>query len=66
MVTRERIQSGHTLRFTVTREDAGWRVREEQDSLVVRDSRDTDWHRVERAIHVFEADERLPPYSTNR
>ena len=40
--------------MTVTRSEAGWEVREEQDDRVVRDIKYTDWHRVERAIQMFE------------
>jgi hypothetical protein len=62
-VTREKVQAGHTLRFTVTRGQVGWDVREERDSHVVRTATYTDWHRVERAIRVFEVDD---DHSTNR
>jgi len=47
-------KAGQTRRFTIT--DAGksgWEVREEQDSQVVRTTRYTDWHRVERARMTF-------------
>ena len=47
-------KAGQTKRFTIT--DAGtlgWEVREEQDSRVVRSTRYTDWHRVERARMTF-------------
>jgi len=54
MLTRERVQAGHTFRLTVTREDTGWTVRQERDSRVVRTVGYTDWHRVERAVHRFE------------
>jgi hypothetical protein len=44
----------HTRRFTILQTDtAGWEVREEQDSRVVRTARYRDWHRVERAQMVF-------------
>lgn len=63
IVTREKVQSGHTHRFTVTRGEIGWDVREERDSRVVRRATYTDWHRVERALRVFEvaADLAVPP-----
>ena len=54
MLTREFVQDGHTKRVIVTRSEAGWAVREEQDDRVVRDIKYTDWHRVERAIQMFE------------
>jgi hypothetical protein len=62
MVTYEHTESGHTKRVTITRGDVGWEIREEHDSEVVRTSRCTDWHRVERAIRAFED----RSYSTNR
>jgi hypothetical protein len=54
MLTREFTHAGHTDRFTVTRSQAGWDVREERDNNVVRRISYQDWHRVERAIQVFE------------
>ena len=46
---------GHTRRFLIeARESAGWEVREEQDSAVVRAKVYDDWHRVERARFVFQ------------
>ena len=47
-------KADHTKRFTIHQTDAaGWEVREEQDSRVVRTARYFDWHRVERAKMVF-------------
>jgi hypothetical protein len=44
----------HVRRFTIHQTDAaGWEVREEEDSRVVRTARYRDWHRVERAQMVF-------------
>ena len=56
MVTYEHNDAGHTLRVTVTRKGVGWEIREERDSELVRTSRHTDWHRVERALRVIEQD----------
>jgi hypothetical protein len=39
----------HTRRYSIEITDAGWEVREEQDSRVVRRVAYQDWHRVERA-----------------
>jgi hypothetical protein len=39
----------HTRRYSIAATDAGWEVREERDSEVVRRERYQDWHRVERA-----------------
>ena len=58
MFVRERVQSGHTLKFTITRGVVGWDVREVRDAEVVREVTYTDWHRVERAMRVFELGER--------
>ena len=41
-------------RFTVTMTAEGWAVREEQGDRVVRAVTYTDWHRVERAMEMFE------------
>lgn len=54
MLTREFVHDGHTKRVTITRSDAGWAVREENDDQVVRAINYTDWHRVERALQMFE------------
>jgi hypothetical protein len=43
-----------TLKFTITDAgDAGWEVREEQGTAVVKRTLYTDWHRVERARMNF-------------
>ncbi len=39
----------HTRRYSIAVNDAGWEVREELDSRVVRQAQYQDWHRVERA-----------------
>ena len=54
MLTREYVHGGHTKRVTITRSNAGWALREENDDRVVRAINYTDWHRVERAIQMFE------------
>jgi hypothetical protein len=38
-----------TRRCSIRPTDAGWEVKEERDSEVVRQVRYQDWHRVERA-----------------
>jgi hypothetical protein len=38
-----------TLRFSIDATPAGWEVREERDSQVVKRVQYQDWHRVERA-----------------
>jgi len=64
MVTHELTDSGHTKRFTITRGALGWDVKEERDSQVVRTVTYTDWHRVERAIQVFQMQDSTGPDST--
>ena len=59
--TRERVEDGRVHRFTITRSEIGWQVREELDSETVRVSKYTDWHRVERAMDAFD---RLEPPPT--
>jgi hypothetical protein len=39
----------HTRRYSIATTQAGWEVREEVDSQVVRSDQYHDWHRVERA-----------------
>jgi hypothetical protein len=40
-------------RYTIQTTPAGWEVRQEQNSEVVREARYHDWHRVERAQRAF-------------
>ena len=73
MYARTLRNATQTRRFTIDQvQPGGWEVREEEDSHVVRLTRYTDWHRVERARREFalQAD-RLEQagwsdYSTNR
>ena len=39
---------GQTRRYSIAATEAGWEVREERDSKVVRTEHFRDWHRVER------------------
>jgi hypothetical protein len=56
MFERQLTHDGHTRRYLIAAADvAGWEVREEQDSAVVRARVYDDWHRVERARLVFQA-----------
>ncbi|MGE3273859.1 MAG: hypothetical protein AB7O67_02020 [Vicinamibacterales bacterium] len=43
----------HVRRYSIKPTPAGWEVREEEDSRVLRQTCYTDWHRVERARRVF-------------
>ncbi|HYN07597.1 MAG TPA: hypothetical protein VES67_09425 [Vicinamibacterales bacterium] len=54
MLTREYTSAGHVNRITLTKKPAGWEIREERDDTVVKRANYRDWHRVERAIQVFE------------
>jgi len=55
MFTKQLSNSGHTRRFVVRDAGAaGWEVREERDSQIVRRVCYEDWHRVERAVSLFE------------
>jgi hypothetical protein len=54
MQTHTRTTDGHTDLLEVTRSTHGWEVRETRDSALVRTQRYSDWHRVERAVQVFE------------
>jgi hypothetical protein len=54
MFAKELHGEGHVKRFSIRESGKeGWEVREEQDNTVVRNVHYTDWHRVERALHVF-------------
>ena len=54
MLIREFKHAGQTKRVTVTKGESGWVLREERDDRVVRRMNYTDWHRVERAVQLFE------------
>ena len=54
MFAKELHQAGHIKKFSITeRGGAGWEVRDTQDDQVLKQICYTDWHRVERALHVF-------------
>jgi len=46
-------KADHIRRYSIQATSAGWEVREEQDSEIVRHSYYQDWHRVERALRSF-------------
>lgn len=46
-------KADHVRRFSIRPAEAGWEVREEQDSQVIRQSCYQDWHRVEHARRAF-------------
>jgi hypothetical protein len=49
MFTRHLRNADHTRRYSIAETSAGWEVRKELDSQVVRSVEYHDWHRVERA-----------------
>lgn len=54
MFAKELRQAGHIRKFSISeRGGQGWEVREIQDDRVLKQICYTDWHRVERALHVF-------------
>ena len=54
MYNKELRFAGHVRRFLISGQGRdGWEVREEQDERVVKQVRYTDWHRVERALGMF-------------
>ena len=54
MFAKELRQEGHTRKFSIReRGRDGWEVREEQDDRVLKQVCYTDWHRVERALSMF-------------
>jgi hypothetical protein len=74
MYLRTLSNAHQTRRFTIHKLEAaaGWEVREEQDSRVVRSALLLDWHRVERAQMAFAREaaklesDGWTDYSTNR
>ena len=53
MYTRLLRKLAHTKKFTISHEQEGWQVCEEEDSQLVLSVRYKDWHRVERAMQTF-------------
>jgi hypothetical protein len=54
MFAKELRQAGHTRKFSIIDKGyAGWEVRDVQDDRVLKEICYTDWHRVERALHMF-------------
>lgn len=58
MYDRSFRKGSNTRRLIVrTVDDWGWEVRDERDSHIVRRVVITDWHRVERAVAMFNREE---------
>ena len=54
MFAKELHQAGHVRKFSITRlREFGWQVSDVQDERVLRQVYYTDWHRVERAVNMF-------------
>ena len=49
----------HVRRFTIRHVRPGWEVRDESDDSIVKRMIYKDWHRVERAIAMFEQEEAM-------
>ena len=56
MMTIERafMKGPRVHRFRVCAGSMGWHVQEERDATVLQDVHFSDWHRVERAVRLFE------------
>lgn len=44
----------HVRHYSVSAVATGWEVRLEEDASIRRQDRYTDWHRVERALAMFQ------------
>jgi hypothetical protein len=54
MFVKELHQAGHVRKFSIKKlGDSGWEVSDVQDERVLRQVCYTDWHRVERAVNIF-------------
>jgi hypothetical protein len=54
MFIKELHQAGHVRKFSITKlEESGWQVSDIQDERVLRQVYYNDWHRVERAVNMF-------------
>ena len=54
MFAKELSRAGHTRKFSIRDLGAsGWEIRDEQDDRVLKQVCYTDWHRVERALNMF-------------
>ena len=49
----------HVRRFTIRHVHPGWEVRDENDAGILKRVIYKDWHRVERAIAMFEQEEAM-------
>jgi hypothetical protein len=65
MVTEVPVTPPPPPELKVVRLSNGWEIREMQNDHIVRSSLYTDWHRVERALQVYDLRSRYF-HSTNR
>lgn len=49
---------GHAFRCTVTEHDAGWKVQQERDAVVILDVIRRDWRHVECDLMLFDGERR--------
>lgn len=56
MFIRSLRNADHTRRYSIFETPAGWEVRQEQDSQLVRRVEYHDWHRVERARRSIDSE----------
>jgi hypothetical protein len=61
MLFRQYQEGSHVFRLVVFRSDRGWELHEERDQRVIKMTRHSDWHRVERAIQLFERRQSTQP-----
>jgi hypothetical protein len=54
ILERELVSDAHVHRFVVSTDETGWQVQEKEDATVIRHTHHTDWHRVERAVQLFD------------
>jgi hypothetical protein len=54
MFARSLSRAHHTRRYSIHAASSGWEVRLEEDQTLRRFDRYEDWHRVERALMLFE------------
>jgi hypothetical protein len=54
MLERYLVNEAHVHHFVVRHDATGWDVREEQDGAIIHRAHLDDWHRVERAVQLFD------------
>lgn len=54
MLERYLVNQDHVRHLIVTHDVTGWDVREEEDAVLIHRTHHDDWHRVERAVQLFD------------